>query len=167
MDTALFDELQQTLAGQGAEVLVLPEVESPDIASLALEHAAGRLVITAVQARRASQAPAALLWHRVDAGTFGTRLRLVVNQRLVRRICEGCRAPAQVADRVFKMMGLSTDEALDLKIQQGGGCERCGPLSPGYAGRIALFEVIEGTLDLMVDGEWSTLTVGESASVPA
>jgi quercetin dioxygenase-like cupin family protein len=28
------------------------------------------------------------------------------------------------------------------------------------------FEVIEGSLDLMVDGEWSTLTVGESASVP-
>jgi quercetin dioxygenase-like cupin family protein len=28
------------------------------------------------------------------------------------------------------------------------------------------FEVIEGALDLMVDGEWSTLTVGESASVP-
>jgi uncharacterized cupin superfamily protein len=28
------------------------------------------------------------------------------------------------------------------------------------------FEVIQGSLDLMVDGEWSTLTVGEPASVP-
>jgi hypothetical protein len=28
------------------------------------------------------------------------------------------------------------------------------------------FEVIEGALDLVVDGEWRTLTVGESASVP-
>jgi hypothetical protein len=26
--------------------------------------------------------------------------------------------------------------------------------------------VIEGSLDVMVDGEWQTLTVGESASVP-
>jgi quercetin dioxygenase-like cupin family protein len=29
------------------------------------------------------------------------------------------------------------------------------------------FEVLEGELDLMVDGTWQTLTVGESASVPA
>jgi quercetin dioxygenase-like cupin family protein len=28
------------------------------------------------------------------------------------------------------------------------------------------FEVIEGALDLMVDGDWQTLNVGESASVP-
>ncbi len=28
------------------------------------------------------------------------------------------------------------------------------------------FEVIEGALDLVVDGKWRTLTVGESASVP-
>lgn len=28
------------------------------------------------------------------------------------------------------------------------------------------FEVIEGALDLMVDGEWKTLRAGESASVP-
>ncbi|HEY5051857.1 MAG TPA: cupin domain-containing protein [Solirubrobacterales bacterium] len=28
------------------------------------------------------------------------------------------------------------------------------------------FEVIEGALDLMVDGEWRTLAAGESASVP-
>ena len=29
------------------------------------------------------------------------------------------------------------------------------------------FEVVEGALDLMVDGKWRTLEVGESASVPA
>ncbi len=28
------------------------------------------------------------------------------------------------------------------------------------------FEVVEGALDLMVDGKWTTLAVGESASVP-
>jgi mannose-6-phosphate isomerase-like protein (cupin superfamily) len=29
------------------------------------------------------------------------------------------------------------------------------------------YEVIEGTLELMVDGEWRTLTAGQAASVPA
>ena len=66
----------------------------------------------------------------------------------MRRICDACRKPAQVTDRVLKMMGLSPDEALDLKVSQGGGCERCGPLSPGYSGRVALFEMLEGTPEI-------------------
>jgi type II secretory ATPase GspE/PulE/Tfp pilus assembly ATPase PilB-like protein len=135
-------------AAQGAEVLFLPEIDGAQTAALALEAATESLVVVPVQARRASQAPAALLWHRLDPAALASSLRLVVNQRLVRRLCEGCRTPTSVADHVFKMMGLSSDEALDLKVFQGGGCDRCGPLSPGYQGRVALFEVMEGTPEM-------------------
>jgi type II secretory ATPase GspE/PulE/Tfp pilus assembly ATPase PilB-like protein len=132
----------------GTEILFLPEMTSPPMAALALEKAGSCLVVASIQARRASQAAAALLWHRVDPGEVGRRLRLVVGQRLVRRICDGCRAAQAVADRVLKMMGLTPDESLDLKVFQGSGCDRCGPLSPGYAGRVALFEVIEATPEI-------------------
>jgi type IV pilus assembly protein PilB len=135
-------------ASQGAEVLLLPELDSGGLAALALEQAAACLVIATIQARRAAQTPAALLWHRVPATDLGARLRLVVSQRLVRRICSGCSAPAQVADHVLKMMGLTPDEALDLKVAQGSGCDACGSLSPGYAGRVALFEVMDGTPEI-------------------
>jgi type IV pilus assembly protein PilB len=130
---------------QGAEVLFLPDIENPGLAALALDRAATGLVIASIQARRASQAPAALLWHQIDAAALATALKLVINQRLVRRICEGCRAVTDVADRVLKLMGLTSDEALDLKVSQGAGCERCSAISPGYSGRVALYEVMEGT----------------------
>jgi type II secretory ATPase GspE/PulE/Tfp pilus assembly ATPase PilB-like protein len=135
-------------ASQGAEVLVLPELDSGELAAIALERSATCLVIASVQARRASQTPAALLWHRVPASELAARLKLVVSQRLVRRICAGCRASTQVADHVLKMMGLTPDEALDLKVAQGSGCDACGALSPGYSGRVALFEVMEGTPEI-------------------
>ena len=141
-------ESAKAVAAQGTEVLFLPPIENAGLAALAVERAASCLVVAAVQARRAAQAPAALLWHGIEAGKLGASLKLVVNQRLVRRICDGCRAPAPVADRVLRMMGLTADEALDLKIQQGAGCERCSSLSPGYAGRVALFEVMEGTPEI-------------------
>ena len=32
--------------------------------------------------------------------------------------------------------------------------------------QVESYEVVEGTIDVMVDGEWSTLAEGESASVP-
>src|SRR5207245_8543457 len=142
------DSVRAAAAVQGAEVLFLPAIENGGLAARAGERAASCLVVAAVQARRAAQAPAALLWHGIEAGKLGACLKLVVNQRLVRRICDGCRAPARVADRVLRMMGLTADEALDLKIQQGAGCERCSSLSPGYAGRVALFEVMEGTPEI-------------------
>ncbi|HEV8702011.1 MAG TPA: ATPase, T2SS/T4P/T4SS family [Candidatus Polarisedimenticolia bacterium] len=132
----------------GSEIVFLPEIQSAEMADLAVESAASCLVVASIQARRASQAPAAILWHRVDAAALASALKLIVNQRLVRRLCEACRKPAQVSDRVLKMMGLTSDEALDLKVHQATGCDRCGPLSPGYTGRVALWEVLEGTPEI-------------------
>jgi type II secretory ATPase GspE/PulE/Tfp pilus assembly ATPase PilB-like protein len=43
------------------------------------------------------------------------------------------------------MMGLTSDEALDLKTFQGSGCDRCGSLGHGYSGRLALVETLEVT----------------------
>ena len=132
----------------GTEIVFLPEIQNAEMAALAVETAASCLVVASIQARRAAQAPAAMLWHRVDPATLAGGLKLIVNQRLVRRLCDTCRKPAQVTDRVLKMMGLTSDEALDLKVHQGAGCDRCGPLSPGYSGRVALFEVLEGTPEI-------------------
>jgi type IV pilus assembly protein PilB len=89
-----------------------------------------------------------MLWHKVDPAKLASRLKLIINQRLVRRLCEACRKPSQVTDRVLKMMGLTPDEALDLKVHQGNGCDTCGALSPGYAGRVPLCEVLEATPEI-------------------
>ncbi|MFQ5877790.1 MAG: GspE/PulE family protein [Acidobacteriota bacterium] len=135
-------------AAHGAEVLFLPDIESAELAALAVERAESCLVVAAVQARRASQTPAALLWHQLEPGALSAALKLVINQRLVRRICDGCRSPVQANERILKMMGLTADEALDLKTFLGSGCERCGSLGQGYRGRVALFEVLEVTPDM-------------------
>ena len=135
-------------SAQGAEVIFIPDIETSEIAALAVEKASSCLVVASIQARRASQTPAALLWHQLDAADLSSALKLIINQRLVRRICEGCRTPLQAADRVLKMMGLTADELLDLKVFQGSGCDRCGAGGQGYRGRVALFEVLEVNPDM-------------------
>jgi len=43
----------------------------------------------------------------------------------------------------------------------------CIPPPPHvHPGQVESYEVIEGSFDVMVDGEWKTLSPGESASVP-
>ncbi len=44
----------------------------------------------------------------------------------------------------------------------------CVPPPPHiHPGQVESYEVIEGKFDVMVDGKWTTLSPGESASVPA
>ncbi len=98
----------------GAEIVFMPHIEDGRIASLAVARASSNLVVASVQARRASQVAAAILWHQIDPQALAGVLKMVINQRLVRRVCDDCRSPIQATDRLLKMMGLTDDEALDL-----------------------------------------------------
>ena len=133
---------------QGAEIVFMPDIEDAGIASLAVERASSSLVVTSIQARRASQVAAAILWHQIEPQALAGVLKMVINQRLVRRVCDDCKAPVAAAERVLKMMGLTADEALDLKTFQGSGCDRCASLGQGYSGRMALVETLEVTPEI-------------------
>jgi type II secretory ATPase GspE/PulE/Tfp pilus assembly ATPase PilB-like protein len=90
------------------------------------------------------------------ASTF----RLVVAQRLVRRICPSCReaisdpnAAAEVlrkgaayseADRVLLQggtLGQADANLTGVRLLRGGGCDQCN--GSGYRGRIGIFEALE------------------------
>lgn len=82
---------------------------------------------------------------------------------------------AQTGDR-FGMPDGSVYEVLSAAADSDGGyVEMEFTLPPGsvappphvHPGPAEEFEVLEGEFDLMVDGEWRRLAVGESAAVPA
>jgi type IV pilus assembly protein PilB len=68
-------------------------------------------------------------------------LHLVVNQRLVRRICEECKREIEMDPEDLLRYGLSEDEARQAKTLFGKGCAACN--YTGYRGRIGLFEVLK------------------------
>ena len=68
----------------------------------------------------------------------------VVAQRLVRRLCEGCRVPVSVDEGLLREMGfpfgLEEPEDPGRAFFAPGGCEACG--GDGYRGRIGIYELM-------------------------
>jgi MSHA biogenesis protein MshE len=71
-------------------------------------------------------------------------LQLVIAQRLVRLICEGCLEPYALTpgERLWLAQQLGADAA-ERRYLKGKGCSRCN--GSGYAGRTGVYEMLEMT----------------------
>jgi general secretion pathway protein E len=129
---------------QDPDVIMVGEVRDAETAHIAI-HAAltGHLVLTTLHTETAAAAVPRLLDLGVENFLLQSTLRAVIAQRLVRMLCERCKAsrwlaPADLeADPRYAVLGLQPGEV----VHEGGGCERCG--GTGYRGRTGVFEVLE------------------------
>src|SRR5207253_4864416 len=67
-------------------------------------------------------------------------------QRLVRRVCSGCKQPQPLPPQALIQAGFSADDAKSVTPMKGAGCDRCN--LTGYKGRVGLYEVMEVTEEL-------------------
>ncbi len=77
----------------------------------------------------------------VEPFLVANSVNLVCAQRLVRRICDGCKEPAGLSPQQLVEAGFDAEEAATFRPSHGRGCDRCG--GSGYKGRVGLFEVME------------------------
>jgi len=131
---------------QDPDVIMVGEIRDSETAHVAV-HAAltGHLVLTTLHTETAAAAVPRLLDLGVEGYLLRSTLRAVIGQRLLRQLCEHCKAPFRAGDHEgssdFRcdVLGIKSDETL----WQARGCERCG--QTGYRGRIGVFELLELT----------------------
>jgi type II secretory ATPase GspE/PulE/Tfp pilus assembly ATPase PilB-like protein len=89
----------------------------------------------------------------VEPFLLSSSLRMVIAQRLVRKICENCREEIQISEAIKNLVteeikNISPEEIKKYEIDlssglhffKGKGCEKCG--KTGLKGRIAVYEVV-------------------------
>ena len=129
---------------QDPDVIMVGEVRDAETAHVAI-HAAltGHLVLTTLHTETAAAAVPRLLDLGVEAFLLRSTLRAVIAQRLVRQLCDRCKAGRQLtesdleADPRYAAVGLELGDPIFEPV----GCERCG--GTGYRGRCGVFEVLE------------------------
>jgi general secretion pathway protein E len=134
---------------QDPDVIMVGEVRDAETANIAI-HAAltGHLVLTTLHTETAAAAVPRLLDLGVEHFLLKSTLRSVIAQRLVRVLCDRCKAKHTLAandlarDPRYEAVGLKPGDV----IYEPGGCERCG--GTGYRGRTGVFEVLEMTGDV-------------------
>jgi general secretion pathway protein E len=139
-----FASAMRSFVRQDPDVIMVGEIRDAETAHIAI-HAAltGHLVLTTLHTETAAAAVPRLIDLGIEGFLLKSTLRAVVAQRLVRVLCDRCRAPHELTaadidnDPRFAVIGFEAGEV----IHEAGGCERCG--GTGYRGRNGVFEILE------------------------
>jgi type IV pilus assembly protein PilB len=165
------EEVGLTFAGalrsilrQDPNIVMVGEIRDLETASIATKAAlTGHLVLSTVHTNDAPSTVGRLVDMGIEPFLVASSVRLILAQRLVRRICSKCKAPVELHPEVLVEAGMSPEAAAAAKPQKGGGCPGCN--GSGYAGRVGLYEVMvmTPTLREMVLDRASTAELRERA----
>jgi len=145
----------RTILRQDPNVIMVGEIRDSETAELAI-HAAltGHLIFSTVHTNDSIGSIPRLIDMGIEPFLLASALRVIVAQRLARKICEKCKeevtVPKAIVDQIMgELKEISAEEVekygVDLKngikFFEGKGCDKCNHL--GYKGRMAIFEALE------------------------
>ena len=113
-----------------------------------------------------NDAPSAIA-RLVDIGIkpflVSTSVRSVLAQRLVRRLCPKCKAPAELTEYEMNMLHIDEGQLSGAQIMRPVGCELCR--GKGYKGRMGIFELflVDDEVRNMINNNASTIALRQRA----
>jgi type IV pilus assembly protein PilB len=125
---------------QDPDIIMVGEVRDAETAQICLRAAlTGHFVLSTLHTNDALAAVNRLIDMDIEPFLLASTLRVLVAQRLIRRLCPHCRRPQECAPEIADRYGLQPGETL----YRPGGCKECR--ETGYRGRVGVFEVIRIT----------------------
>jgi type IV pilus assembly protein PilB len=132
---------------QDPDIVMVGEIRDEDTAEIAIRAAlTGHLVFSTLHTNDAPSTLNRLLDMNIPNYLVASAVRLIMAQRIVRKICNHCREEVSVDPETWEMLGIDEEQRMDFKIYRGKGCQECN--NTGYSGRIGIFEVMPVTRDV-------------------
>ena len=159
-----FASALKAILRQDPNIVMVGEIRDLETASIATKAAlTGHLVLSTVHTNDAPSTVGRMVDMGVEPFLVASSVRLILAQRLVRRICERCAEPDDLQKEILLNAGLDEKQLEDAKLLKGAGCPSCN--GSGYSGRVGLYEVMVMTpvLREMVLDRASTAEMREQA----
>jgi len=122
---------------QDPDVVMVGEIRDAETAQIAVQASlTGHLVLSTVHTNDSVGAVTRLRDMGVEPFLLASTVRLVLAQRLVRRLCPNCRRGEPADAATAKAVGLEPGAT----VYRAVGCAACS--HTGYAGRVGVFEVL-------------------------
>ena len=139
---------------QDPDIIMVGEIRDYETAEIGVKAAlTGHLVLSTLHTNDAPGTINRLLNMGIEPFLVSSSVIVIVAQRLLRRICSGCKAPVDVNPQALIEIGFKPEDAETMTVYHGTGCAVCG--GSGYKGRVALYEVLpisERIRDLILQG---------------
>jgi general secretion pathway protein E/type IV pilus assembly protein PilB len=135
-----FANALRAMLRQAPNVVMLGEIRDLETASIAINASlTGHLVFSTLHTNDAPSAVTRLTDIGVKPFLIASATRCLMAQRLVRKICPKCEAPAEAVESELLSLGLDPNNIKDPNFKAGKGCDKCN--GTGHKGRFGLFEV--------------------------
>ena len=147
-----FSAALRSILRQAPNIIMIGEIRDRETAEIAINAAlTGHLVLSTLHTNDAPSAVTRLADIGVKPFLISSSVRGIMAQRLVRTICEQCKAPHAPTAAEQNLVGTRST------VWKGAGCPTCG--NTGYLGRKGIFELMNVNNDLqhlIYDGATST-----------
>ena len=136
-----FANALRSILRQDPDIVMIGEIRDTETAEIAIEAAlTGHQVLSTMHCNDAAGAIARLDDMGIAPFLISSSLLLTCAQRLVRRICLGCKEPVTYPQQMYRDLGIPPGFFDGSQLFRGRGCERCN--NTGYSGRMAVIEAL-------------------------
>ena len=153
----------RALLRQDPNIIMIGEIRDLETSEEAV-HAAmtGHIVLSTLHTNGAAGAFPRLLDMGVEPYLIASTVNTVVGQRLTRKVCQDCRQPVKMDEKMAESLARDFDlpaciavmdregvlkkktkNFRDLEFYEGKGCDKCG--HTGYKSRMGIYEVLDVT----------------------
>jgi MSHA biogenesis protein MshE len=140
-----FARVLRSALRQDPDVILVGEMRDHETVETGLRAAmTGHVVLSTLHTNDAVSTPIRLLDMGAPRYMVALSVQMVIAQRLVRVICDGCKELHPLTPREHEWLRHDLGDAVDAgRWQRGKGCSMCN--GTGYLGRTGVYEVLEMT----------------------
>lgn len=143
----------RSILRQDPNIIFVGEIRDSETAGIAVNAAlTGHLVLSTLHTNDAATAIPRLSDMGVEPFLVASTVRVIVAQRLLRKICDGCKTSIQFThEELLKHFSKEVllkffPEGTNITTYHGSGCKLCH--NTGYIGRLGVFEVLEVSAEI-------------------
>jgi type IV pilus assembly protein PilB len=126
---------------QDPNIIMVGEIRDLETGGIAIKAAlTGHLVLSTLHTNDAPSTITRMVDMGIEPFNVASAVNLITAQRLLRRICSGCKEPTTYPLEYLQAAGLSDEEIETTTFYKGKGCDVCN--GSGYKGRQGLYEVM-------------------------
>jgi type II secretory ATPase GspE/PulE/Tfp pilus assembly ATPase PilB-like protein len=135
----MFANSLRSILRQDPDVICVGEIRDAETAAMAVQASqTGHLVLATLHASSNMATIVRLMDLGIRPLLLASALNVIISQRLIRKLCEYCKGPAELSQSQLEYCVQNNLDAK--KILQAQGCGNCG--GTGYYGRTAIMDIM-------------------------
>ncbi len=136
-----FQRVIRAMLRQAPNIILVGEMRDLETAQMGIQASlTGHLVFSTLHTNDAPGAITRLIDMGVPSYLVASSVVAIMAQRLVRVVCQKCKAPHSPSQSMLEGAGITPEMAAGANFVQGKGCGNCQ--GSGYRGRLGIFELM-------------------------